>query len=342
MEYDESKKIRQSLPPVSAIVKYWKARGVRIAVDWGNGDKVCWRCATPLVRGSSERHSEDDGCRHRAHIIPRALGGADTPDNLIILCRRCHVVAPDVKDPEFMWEWLHKTMARADWTHTRMREALLDYEYLFGPFPLPSAVHTLVTLGGASSLLPDPGQLEQLPLDQQTEFVNRFDRAFSAAFSKLIIYHAGIPSSATLAWALRQAVLYAERKPSAVSAVVQVPPEAPRDSAHACDSVQRLLWDLPSKPKPLELEDHQPSASEQEEEARVATLRTTIEDCLPNFVAAIKNASGRADGTVLVLHQDAFAAEYDEEEYMLLGMAAKYAGLHGVTLNIIGTNRETL
>ena len=74
----------------------------------------------------------------------------------------------------------------------------------------------------------------------------------------------------------------------------------------------------------------------------VATLKTTIEDCLPKFVAAIKNASEGADDTVLVLHQDAFAAEYDDEEYLLLGMAVKYAGLHGVRLNIIGKNRETL
>jgi hypothetical protein len=31
----------------------------------------------------------------------------------------------------------------------------------------------------------------------------------------------------------------------------------------------------------------------------------------------------------VLLHQDAFAADYQEDEYKLLGMAIKYAGLRG-------------
>jgi hypothetical protein len=32
------------------------------------------------------------------------------------------------------------------------------------------------------------------------------------------------------------------------------------------------------------------------------------------------------DTELVLLHQDAFAADYQEDEYMLLGMAIKYAG----------------
>ena len=40
--------------------------------------------------------------------------------------------------------------------------------------------------------------------------------------------------------------------------------------------------------------------------------------------------SQRWDDTELVLlHQDAFAADYQEDEYTLLGLAIKYAGLRG-------------
>jgi hypothetical protein len=46
-------------------------------------------------------------------------------------------------------------------------------------------------------------------------------------------------------------------------------------------------------------------------------------------------------GDILILHQDAFAAGYDDDEYLLLGMAIKYAGLHGVQVQLIGTNHET-
>ncbi len=50
-----------------------------------------------------------------------------------------------------------------------------------------------------------------------------------------------------------------------------------------------------------------------------------------------------ADDTELVLlHEDAFAADYQEDEYMLLGMAIKYAGLRGKEVPVIGKNRSTL
>jgi hypothetical protein len=44
----------------------------------------------------------------------------------------------------------------------------------------------------------------------------------------------------------------------------------------------------------------------------------------------------------IILHQDAFAADYQEEEYRLLGMAIKFAGIFGRDVLINGANRETL
>ena len=41
-------------------------------------------------------------------------------------------------------------------------------------------------------------------------------------------------------------------------------------------------------------------------------------------------------------HQDAFAADYQEDEYTLLGMAIKYAGLHGKEVQVIGKARSSL
>ena len=50
-----------------------------------------------------------------------------------------------------------------------------------------------------------------------------------------------------------------------------------------------------------------------------------------------------ADDTELVLlHQDAFAADHQEDEYMLLGMAIKYAGLRDKEVRVIGKNRSSL
>ena len=80
-----------------------------------------------------------------------------------------------------------------------------------------------------------------------------------------------------------------------------------------------------------------------EEETRVAVLEATVEHYLPGFVEAVEKMKPDKDGKgdILVLHQDAFAAGYDDDEYSLLGMAVKYAGLKGVNLQIIGENHET-
>jgi len=62
---------------------------------------------------------------------------------------------------------------------------------------------------------------------------------------------------------------------------------------------------------------------------------------IPKFKEAVDAAV--ADGkAILVWHQDAFAADYQEDELYLLGVAVKYAGENGIELHIIGKNRETL
>ena len=85
-----------------------------------------------------------------------------------------------------------------------------------------------------------------------------------------------------------------------------------------------------------------PRVSTDEKTRRVNELRATIEHYLPGMVKAIKDLkSGKVDAEAIVQHQDAFAAGYDDDEYMILGMAVKYAGLHGVKIMVIGTNHET-
>ena len=71
----------------------------------------------------------------------------------------------------------------------------------------------------------------------------------------------------------------------------------------------------------------------QRESSLIATIRTK----LPDFAKAC------ADDTELVsLHQDSFAADYQDDEYLLLGMAIKYAGLRGKEVRVIGQNRSSL
>jgi len=70
---------------------------------------------------------------------------------------------------------------------------------------------------------------------------------------------------------------------------------------------------------------------------RESSLIATIRKELPEFAKACADDTG-----LVLLHQDAFAADYQEDEYKLLGMAIKYAGLGGKEVRVIGKNRNTL
>ena len=70
---------------------------------------------------------------------------------------------------------------------------------------------------------------------------------------------------------------------------------------------------------------------------RESSLIATIRKKLPEFAKACAE-----DSELVLLHQDAFPADYQEDEYMLLGMAIKYAGLRGKEVRVIGNNRSIL
>jgi hypothetical protein len=61
-----------------------------------------------------------------------------------------------------------------------------------------------------------------------------------------------------------------------------------------------------------------------------SSLTHSVQEFLPDFVEACD-----ADVDDVILHQDAFAADYQEDEYRLLGMAIKYAGLHGKNVHVV-------
>ena len=99
-----------------------------------------------------------------------------------------------------------------------------------------------------------------------------------------------------------------------------------------------------ARAKRLTMGTDSPSPTPDEKKERVAVLRATVETYLPDFAKSVAEAAvqaERAKDSTMVLHQDAFAAEYDDDEYTLLGMAVKYAGLYGVVVTVIGTDHET-
>ena len=80
-----------------------------------------------------------------------------------------------------------------------------------------------------------------------------------------------------------------------------------------------------------------PKISDENLKQKEAALSAEMRRLLPDFVRSCLN-----NEDVVIIHQDSFAADYQQEEYALLGMAIKFAGLHGKEIRIIGKNRETL
>lgn len=77
-----------------AIVDYWFSiiDECGLSVDASEAHERCWRCGykQPL---------------ERCHIIPDSLDGQDKPNNLVLLCKRCHLENPNIADKEIMWDW---------------------------------------------------------------------------------------------------------------------------------------------------------------------------------------------------------------------------------------------
>ena len=92
------------------------------------------------------------------------------------------------------------------------------------------------------------------------------------------------------------------------------------------------------------MEYQRPTSDHIDIEERRAELNKYIERNLPGFLRTIEEAvsSDDKEKRVLLFHQDAFAADYQADEYSLLGKAIKYVGEIGLTITVIGTNRDTL
>jgi len=102
-----------------AIVVYWskKIDECEIGVDWSEAHERCWRCGYKAKL-------------QKCHIVPHALGGKNSIDNLVLLCHQCHREAPNIVDPAYMWAWIKSTSTSFYDTYWVMR-GLQEFEKIF-------------------------------------------------------------------------------------------------------------------------------------------------------------------------------------------------------------------
>lgn len=107
------------MPSRARVLDFWR--------EWLEEDEIdllepqCWCCYRPIRKPPSfkrlakidnpswkEIRSAWNDCKelHRCHIVPRALGGTEEPDNIFLMCKRCHDKAPDTRSKEMFLRWV--------------------------------------------------------------------------------------------------------------------------------------------------------------------------------------------------------------------------------------------
>lgn len=88
---------------------------IPVVIDWG--EPSCFACGRWT---GVQIENNDDNIKklwddkkvksnlQRAHIIPAALGGTDSPENLFCLCARCHRDSPDTIYPKEFFKWVYQ------------------------------------------------------------------------------------------------------------------------------------------------------------------------------------------------------------------------------------------
>ena len=81
----------------------------------------------------------------RCHLVPRTLGGDESPSNLVLLCRRCHRDAPNVGHPTYVLRWIAEQESHLAhmWTFIESvyeRADLRDAINTFSTAELPSPI----------------------------------------------------------------------------------------------------------------------------------------------------------------------------------------------------------
>ncbi len=107
------------MPSRQRVLDFWREWLEKSGVDLL--EPQCWCCLRPLRKTPSfkrlgkianpswtEIRSAWNDCTEldRCHIVPQSLGGTDEPENIFLMCKRCHDSAPDTTSKELFLCWV--------------------------------------------------------------------------------------------------------------------------------------------------------------------------------------------------------------------------------------------
>jgi len=117
----------ETLPQKGIIASYWRSKlgKMGILVDWDIPSY--WACG---YNWNERYRSWGNSPLERTHIIPKSLGGSNNVCNIFLLCKRCHLEAPDTTVPEMFFLWVRNRPAYFELEMNEIREALNNSGYL--------------------------------------------------------------------------------------------------------------------------------------------------------------------------------------------------------------------
>jgi hypothetical protein len=112
------------------IAEYWCQHHDQFVIDLG--EPSCFACG--FWDSKWDQFSTPEECWNRAkleraHIVGRSIGGPDTPSNYLLLCPRCHALAPMTNQRDWMLRWAE---TREKWITRLMREFKEEFRLLGG------------------------------------------------------------------------------------------------------------------------------------------------------------------------------------------------------------------
>jgi hypothetical protein len=112
------------------IAEYWCEHHDRFVIDLG--EPSCFACGFWDARWDRYHSPEERWNRarlDRAHIVGRSIGGEDVPSNYLLLCPRCHALAPMTNQRDWMIRWAE---TREKWLTQLVREYAEEFRRLGG------------------------------------------------------------------------------------------------------------------------------------------------------------------------------------------------------------------
>jgi len=138
------------------ILEYWETKvcETELNLDWSEGLERCWNCADKERKRKSGMTSIE-----KCHIIPKSIGGPDTPENMVLLCDECHKEAPDCTNYNFMWEWIKSNRTSTGMYGTyRAEKGIALYEKMYSETVVESFIRVGVGVEDFSNWMNEQGK----------------------------------------------------------------------------------------------------------------------------------------------------------------------------------------